>query len=292
MRNSLLSLLLFILTYSTVLVSAQTYSYPDIPDSITIKTERVAYMAYHFWDHADFSDSTLLSKPKLVLDYLYLTRQLNEIQRSECFKNTINRISINTHIYNNMLFWIERYLHNPRSPYFSDETFVQVIDAMLESSAEEENARELLYLRELLQKNQIGTVAENFEFKYKDGFMDYLFDIDAPLLLLIFNSPDCSLCHNLEQKISQNESIQQMVSNGQLKILAISPMADYDDWSNHKYPQNWICGFDDEMTIIKERLYEIKQFPSIYLLDEDKRVIIKEADYELLTSVLLGEKNR
>ena len=68
-------------------------------------------------------------------------------------------------------------------------------------------------------------------------------------------------------------------------------MADYEDWLKHDYPKNWICGFDEGKTIVKGRLYEINQFPSIYLLDENKRVLIKEADYELLTNALFGRKS-
>lgn len=282
---------LFVLPFCVTPVFAQTYSYPVIPDSIVDKTEREAYMAYHFWDHADFSDSALLSKPKLVLDYLYLIRDLSTSQREACFRNTISSASANFHVYNNLLFWLERYLHNPHSPYFSDEVFIQVIDIMLESSLEEENVMDLLYLKEMLQKNQIGAVAEDFKFVSMDGSTIWLHDVESPLLLLVFNSPDCSSCHDLEKEISNDNRIQQMLSDGRLKILAVSPVADYEDWLKHDYPKNWICGFDEGKTIVKGRLYEINQFPSIYLLDENKRVLIKEADYELLTNALFGRKS-
>lgn len=286
-----IAIILF-LVYPCSLVSlfAQAYAYPNIPDSIASESQRVYYFSQHFWDNADLADSTLLSEPKIVLDYLYLIQQLPNNDKAECIKSTIDKMLRHTYNYKLLLFWLERYLHNPHSPFFSDETFILVIDAILDVPISEGDKNALLYAKEVLLKNHIGAVAENFDFIGRDGLKMSLYEIEAPLLLLVFNSPDCSACHNLEKEISENDSIQQFVKEERLKILAISPMTDRDNWISHTYPSNWICGFDEEMTIIKEHLYEIGRFPSIYLLDKDKRVIIKEADYSLLIETLFSAK--
>ena len=67
--------LLFTLGFS------QSYTYPIIPDSIKDREDRVSYMAMHFWDMANFSDSSLLAQPKLFLDYLYLLQSLPNEKR-------------------------------------------------------------------------------------------------------------------------------------------------------------------------------------------------------------------
>ena len=167
--------------------------------------------------------------------------------------------------------------------------FIDIIDAMLEISTDERLKNELTYIKEVSSQNQIGSFANDFSFILKDGSIKALYDIESPLVLLVFNSPDCSICHKLEDNISKNDSIQQLITENQLKILAISPSADYAEWQNHKYPANWTCGFDNNMSIIKNHLYEIKQFPSIYLLDKDKRVLIKEVNYSTLVSTLFKQ---
>lgn len=46
--------------------------------------------------------------------------------------------------------------------------------------------------------------------------------------------------------------------------------------------KNWYVGFDVDNEISSSRLYDIQRLPSIYLLDQNKRVLLKEADYERL----------
>ena len=43
------------------------------------------------------------------------------------------------------------------------------------------------------------------------------------------------------------------------------------------YPAEWFNGFDPDMVIRTETLYDVRAIPSLYLLDEDKTVIMKDA---------------
>ncbi len=73
-----------------------------------------------------------------------------------------------------------------------------------------------------------------------------------------------------------------MIDKGKLTVLAITPDAEYDDWLNHKYPDNWMTGFDKNHEIYDKRLYDIQYLPSLYLLDKSKRVLLKEANFSRL----------
>jgi thioredoxin-related protein len=107
-------------------------------------------------------------------------------------------------------------------------------------------------------------------------------ETEAPLLLLIFNNPDCSLCHRTEEEIEGDSTIQRMIRQGRMRVLAITPDADFEEWERHHYPHNWMVGFDREKAIYGQRLYDIQRLPCMYLLDKDKRVLLKEANYERL----------
>lgn len=289
-RTKHVFLLMVFLAFFSIQVIPQSYHYPSIPDSIQEKEARVSYMAKHFWDHADCSDPSLFIQPKLFLDYLYLLHSLpSEEERTECIKQSIQPFSSQPVGFNYLLFWLDRYLHNSQSPLYDDTFFLQFINVLLEAVSNEGQINELSYLKEMTQQNQIDSIAVDFSFVLKDGTKKKLLEVEAPLLLLIFNSPNCSLCHKLENDVSNNLSILHLIADNQLKILSVCPTADYEDWISHNYPQNWICGFDKDMTIITNRLYEIKQFPCIYLLDKDKRVIVKEADYDALVSFLFKQ---
>ena len=71
--------------------------------------------------------------------------------------------------------------------------------------------------------------------------------------------------------------------------IAITPDANYGEWMEHNYPQNWIVGYDMEKIIYKQQLYDIQRLPCIYLLDKVKRVLLKEADYNRLCNYLSEE---
>jgi thioredoxin-related protein len=265
---------------------SQSYTYPVIPDSIKDRQDRISFMAVHFWDYANFADSSLLAEPKPFFDYIYLLQSLPEEKATECIQNGLWSISSQPFGFEWLMFWLDRYVHNPQSPYYNDAFFLQFLGVLLETATDEGQLNELSYYKEMAQRNPIGDVAEDFSFILKDNTEKKLSEVEAPLLLLIFNSPDCSLCHRLENEISNDSLIQQMVTFGQMTIVAISPNANHEDWLNHVYPKNWICGFDRDMTITTKKLYEIRQFPSIYLLDNNKHVILKEADYEVVVSFL------
>jgi hypothetical protein len=49
-------------------------------------------------------------------------------------------------------------------------------------------------------------------------------------------------------------------------------------------PQQWLHGYDPGMAITRRRLYDVKAIPTIYLLDSDKTVILKDTSIEAVES--------
>ena len=129
-------------------------------------------------------------------------------------------------------------------------------------------------------------MAENFSFLYSDGTISNLYAIKSPFLLLIFNNPDCSRCQRTERLISENDTLQRMIASDQLRVLAITVDGDFENWREHQYPTNWISGYDNSHAIVDDMLYEIREYPSIYLLDSNKRVLLKESNYQTLCTHL------
>ena len=43
------------------------------------------------------------------------------------------------------------------------------------------------------------------------------------------------------------------------------------------YPEHWYNGFDPDLVIRGENLYNVRAIPSLYLLDRNKTVIMKDA---------------
>lgn len=268
-----------------LLTWGQNFIYPVPPDSIDGRQDRINYMAKHFWTESTIADTANFQGPKLLLDYLYLLKQTDEQQK--CVQSFVSFACRQENTFGLILYWLDNILYDSSSPHYNENLYSSLMNAVIISDAD--SIMKLIPLKrmEMMKKNQVGKQANNFSFVNKEGHNNSLYKIEAPLLLLVFNNPDCSLCHQTEKSIVQNELLQSMLDSKKLKLLAITPDADYEEWLYHQYPSNWLVGYDREKVIYEQRLYDIQRLPCLYLLDKDKRVLIKEADYDRLCKYLL-----
>lgn len=267
-----------------LLTWGQNFIYPVPPDSINGRQARINYMAEHFWTKSTIADTTYFQSPKLLLDYLYLLKQTDE--QKKCVQSFVSLACKQEKTFGLILYWFDNILYDSSSPHYNENLYSSLMNAVIISDAD--SVMKLIPRKriEMMNKNQVGKQAIDFSFVNKEGYTKNLHKIDAPLLLLVFNNPDCSLCHQTEKSIVQNELLQSLMNSGRLKLLAVTPDADYEEWMNHAYPSNWLVGYDKEKVIYEQRLYDIQRLPCLYLLDENKRVLLKETDYDRLSKYL------
>ena len=63
------------------------------------------------------------------------------------------------------------------------------------------------------------------------------------------------------------------------RLLAVYPDEDKEEWERHlpDFPKEWINGYDKKLVIKEKNLYDLKAIPTLYLLDKDKKVLLKDA---------------
>ena len=278
--------LLFFLLACPYMVLAQQFQYPTPPDSISGRKERIAYMVSHFWNEQSISDTANFQSPKLLLDYLYLLKQENEKGLDKHVKSFVALACHEEQTFGQILYWLDRILYDSSSPQYNEELYSKLMAEVMVSRAD--SVMKLIPTERLkmMSQNQVGKPANDFSYIDKEGKQHRLYDVEVPLLLLVFNNPDCSLCHQTEKDMDGNKLLQDMQNTGQLKVLAITPDADIEDWEKHKYSAKWLTGFDKDGAIYRNRLYDIQRLPCIYLLDMNKQVLLKEADYSRLSAYL------
>lgn len=269
--------LLLCFFFCSLLSWGQSFYYPVPPDSIFDRQERINYMAEHFWNEQAVADTTCFQSPKLLLDYLYLLKQADE--KEKCAQDFISLSCRQEKTFGLILYWLDNILYDSSSPHYDEPLYMKFLDAVISSDADSVMKLIPMQRKEIISKNPIGGLANNFSFIDKEGETNNLYHVEATFLLLIFNNPDCSLCNRAEEDISKNKILQRLLSNGTLKILAITPDAEYEEWMAHTYPIDWVVGYDMDHYLYNERLYDIQRLPCIYLLDKDKRILLKEADY-------------
>ena len=89
-------------------------------------------------------------------------------------------------------------------------------------------------------------------------------------------------------QMAASPEISALIAGGRLKVADIYIDEEIDLWKEKKdaYPKEWINGYDPSFTIRTDRLYAVRAVPSLYLLDEKKNVLLKDALPEMVLDVL------
>ncbi len=268
------------------LLLAQGFHYPVPPDSIVDRHERVNYMVERFWNAENVADTATFQHPTVLLDYIYLLQQTDVPHVRQGINHFVSLACRQEATFGVILYWLDTILYDSSSPHYNEPLYMLFLDAVMTSEADSVMKLIPRQRLDIMSRNKVGDRAVNFSFQDTHGQTTDLYHVETPYLLLIFNNPDCSVCRQTETHVEQHPVLRHMQDEGRLKVVAIAPDADVDEWQQHHYPDQWITGIDADKTIVRERLYDIQHFPSIYLLDRDKRVLLKEADFSRLMKFL------
>ena len=176
--------------------------------------------------------------------------------------------------------FVDKYMFDPNSP-LRNEDYYGVYAARLASCEFISAPMQEKYARDarLCSLNKVGTKAADFRFADKRGNINALYNIKAPYTLLFFSNPGCEACMNIIEVLRGEPSISQLISSGMMAVLNIYIDEDLDAWRSYMpvYPEEWHNGFDPDFAIRNEVLYNVRAIPSLYLLDADKNVLLKDA---------------
>lgn len=261
----------------------------NIPTIINSSEERVTYLITHYWDKFDFSDTTHIHLPEVTMlafvDYLNL---LFEVEHQQMKKSVFAMLEksilqdISQKMYPYFLSLYKGYLYDPNSLLRDEECYLIVTEFILSDSvsgtATKEQAR---FDREMMLKNRKGNIAVDFNYLTSKGAKGRLYDINKKFILLYFHNPGCDSCFETVTKLRSSILINNLLENNQLEILAVYPDEDISLWKAHlgKIPNSWINACDDKQLINKKQLYDLKAIPTLYLLDKNKKVLLKDATF-------------
>jgi hypothetical protein len=183
----------------------------------------------------------------------------------------------------------EQYLYEPDSPVCDEEKFIPFLQYAIQSSTLQDIEKvRPKFLLDLILKNRIGTVANDFVYTLMSGETGNLHVIKADFTILYFNDPDCDDCMMLIKQLNASTVISQLILSGKLKIITVYVNDDLEAWKKHAsdVPNTWIYSYEAEQKINFEGVYNIKRFPTLYLLGQDKKVIQKDVSFENLENYL------
>ena len=236
----------------------------------------------HYWDGFDFEDTEALKRLNREQLVYAISEYVSLIPAEDAdtrMRDLIHRASTSHDMLDYFATVCEIVLHNPNSPLRNDEYYIPVLEELVSSPLLDEYERIApAYDLEIALKNRIGRQATDFVYTLEDGSEHRLYDIKANYTILMFSNPECPLCGEIMRQIASSPLLTALVEHGVLKVLTLYPDEDVARWRKHldNIPSNCIKAYDKGTIISKERLYNLSAIPALYLLDRDKRVLIKD----------------
>ncbi|WP_343562988.1 DUF5106 domain-containing protein [Sphingobacterium sp.] len=238
----------------------------------------------HFWDKFDMNDTAQVKNPdkgeQQLADFLgLLLKTPDSATRDKAVDLMLDKAKSNRTSFDHFVKLYERYLYDGNSPMRNDIAYESVLRYMIKTdllSDLEKEAYRPVY--KLVLRNKVGQPAEDFSYELANGSKQKLSEVKAKFTLLIFYDPDCSHCKETIHQLRDTPQLVQAFSELQLQIVAIDPWGDRSKWKNYmsEMSEKWINGFDSDSKILSFNLYDLKASPTIYLLDENKNVLLKD----------------
>jgi len=170
-----------------------------------------------------------------------------------------------------------------------ESLYIYVLEAVLEAPVLDEVSKiRPAHLLELALKNRVGEPATDFTYTLADGKKGTLYHTKADYLLLFFYNPDCHACKEITDQLTASPLVTEWIRNNKLKILAVYPDEDLEAWKNHisYMPASWINSYDSAVSLKNDEIYDLKAIPTLYLLDKDKKVVLKDVTFNQVENYL------
>ena len=248
----------------------------------------------HFWDRFDFSDSLFLKKIDTIQMVNAFASYINllgdEPQNGLPIDTLMRKASVSRPMMDYFAWLGEVVLHDPNSPLRNDEFYIPILRAKIASGYYDEY--ELIapqYDLKMAQQNRIGHRANPITYTTFDKRRHALYDIHAEYTLLFISNPGCPMCRDIREGITNSPMLNEMQEQGRLKVLVVHPDADLSEWFSHRmeFPAEWIYAYDDGCHMEKDGTYNLAAIPALYLLDSEKKVLVKDStDIALIEEVI------
>ena len=274
--------------------------FPDItvPAMIQDRQEMAEYLAEHWWDgltdpQRDYPcDSSLVSgvsRGDVEQKFANWTVVLGAVDYKAAEKSVrrlfdravaCEKKDTASNVFESMTEIVQKYLYDPNSPMRNEDFYGPYVERLSQCDLIEEGMRGAYgFDAKMCTLNRTGTKAADFRFADSKGRIRRLYDIKAGNIILFFSNPGCAACMDIINTLKAMPAVAEGIASGRLSVLNIYIDEDLKAWREYMpvYPQEWINGYDPDYVIRTDILYNVRAIPSLYLLDRDKKVIMKDA---------------
>ena len=178
---------------------------------------------------------------------------------------------------------IPKYLYDPNSPVRNEDLYLPYVSRLAVSEYSDPDLKpSYSFETQMCSLNMIGSPAADFIFTDLAGKRHTLYGIKAETTLLFFTNPGCPACKEIIESLTSDGKIAALVASGRLAVVNVYIDEELDKWRENAsvYPKNWYNGYDQSYIIRSDVTYNVRAIPSLYVLDSEKKVIMKDAPVE------------
>ncbi|HIZ85338.1 MAG TPA: DUF5106 domain-containing protein [Candidatus Coprenecus stercoravium] len=274
--------------------------FPSVSVPVMLTGQEVAeYAASHYWNR--YFDSTAVwngisdtliggvtkeAMTGAVRDYIMALWSIPYDKAIAAQENLMSLAEKSLHttdtsgtIYSFLTTTMESALYHPLSELRNEGFYIPVLESMIRTGYTGDKSH-AAYHHQLTTclNNCPGSFAADFTFTDAHGLQHSLYDIQSEYILLLFSNPGCPACREIIGMLKNSPIINAMERDGRIRLLSIYIDEDLAEWYKglSDYPDVWITGYNEDLSIRDRLVYDVRAIPSLYLLDKDKRVIFKD----------------
>lgn len=265
----------------------KTFKPADVPSIYAAPRLRAEYLAMHYWDRFDFADTAFVGSAaniteQAIVDYFSIFPYTSYETSCNGIKHLLDKAQGNRAMYAFFTSKMEQLLFHPFSQFRNEEFFIPVLEHMVASDSLDvyRKARPKAMLTQA-QKNRPGMVAADIHYTTANEASGSLYNLKTDFVLIFFHDLDFGNSRELAAMIDASQVVKQMITQKKLTILSIYPDTDSDTWKKYlpQMPQTWVHGYDKDLEIRKQQTYVLRIIPTLYLVDKEHKVIMKDAAF-------------
>lgn len=250
-----------------------------LPSSLPA-SERAEYLRTHYWDTFDFADTLFIARADTLHMLDAFASYVALGADSVAMADLVRRASVSRPMLDYFGMLAERVLHDPNSPLRDEERYIPVLRGKLASPWYDtlERLGPETELR-LALRNRVGEQAGDFRCTLASGATTRLYDLRADYTLLLLTDPECPMCRRTTEELLASPRLNELAERGTLRILTLYSGEDTAVWrrSLSHAPRGWLHACDAACTVRDEGIYDLRALPALYLLDREKRVLVKDS---------------
>lgn len=274
------------------------FSLPSIPPTLRDPHSRADYLVQHYWDHTSWADTTVTRKDSTleqffvdwlsVMPYCTDTAAIGQAVRKIAQQASL---SPDTSALQNLWSLSSHYLYETASPMLDESLYLPFAEAKMIWANDESDKIRAIEERRICLKNRPGEKAPDFMYVLPNGKRSRLSQCLSNAegkVLLIFYDPDCEHCMETMEQLKTSTFLSNLTEQKQLSILAVDTEGEASSWKEKLslLPSSWEVGWDKEMHILIDDLYALRAMPTLFLLDNQGTILLKDTTPEKIENYL------